>query len=98
MVSKRRAAGRLRREVIVGPIARLHRRLDEVVHSRRMHGVAPRRGQLGAVQCDAAQLVSDGKGLDYGDSVNCALKPRHNESVTWPFSEATCQIIGCVYF
>ena len=30
--------------------------------------------------------------------VNCALKPRHNESVTWPFSEATCQIIGCVYF
>src|SRR5277367_1375276 len=30
--------------------------------------------------------------------MNCALKPRHNESVTWPFSEATCQIIGCVYF
>src|SRR5271170_2299018 len=30
--------------------------------------------------------------------LNCALKPRHNESVTWPFSEATCQIIGCVYF
>ena len=40
---------------------------------------------------------------DYGDSalnrrVNCALKPRHNKSVTWPFSEATCQIIGCAYF
>src|ERR1700733_14501695 len=35
----------------------------------------------------------------YGDTLlNCALKPRHNESVTWPFSEATCQIIGCVYF
>ena len=31
-------------------------------------------------------------------TLNCALKPRHNESVTWPFSEATCQIIGCVYF
>ena len=30
--------------------------------------------------------------------LNCALKPRHNESVTWPFSEATCQIIGCGYF
>src|SRR5271163_3029574 len=30
--------------------------------------------------------------------MNCALKPRHNESVTWPFSEATCQIIGCAYF
>src|SRR5580658_9550142 len=30
--------------------------------------------------------------------MNCALKPRHNESVTWPFSEATCQIIGFVYF
>ena len=24
--------------------------------------------------------------------MNCALKPRHNGSVTWPFSEATCQI------
>src|SRR5271163_4897577 len=45
-------------------------------------------------------LMAENTERDSGRSapVNCALKPRHNESVTWPLSEATCQIIGCVYF
>ena len=69
-------------------------RAAEMLGIKTTKSGAQRRGTCPICKAggDRAFVLTPAKGL------NCALKPRHNKSVTWPFSEATCQIIGCVYF